>query len=96
MDWIIHLDTDELIHPAGAQEYSLRRLLSDVPENVNMVIFPNYVSVLQLLYNHCIKFGHGNVLSDVVVLIQESSIERDNIKDPFTEVNIAFTWILPI
>nr|ACG42913.1 KOB1 [Zea mays] len=60
MDWIIHLDTDELIHPAGAREYSLRRLLLDVPDNVDMVIFPNY----------------------------ESSIERDDIKDPFTEVSM--------
>ncbi|XP_072969002.1 glycosyltransferase-like KOBITO 1 [Typha angustifolia] len=60
MDWIIHLDTDELIHPAGAAEYSLRRLLSDVPSNVDMVIFPNY----------------------------ESSIERDDIKDPFSEVSM--------
>uniref|UniRef100_A0A2K7IBP5 Glycosyltransferase family 92 protein n=1 Tax=Glycine max TaxID=3847 RepID=A0A2K7IBP5_SOYBN len=24
MDWILHLNTDELIHPAGAREYSLR------------------------------------------------------------------------
>lgn len=48
MDWIIHLDTDELIHPDGAQEYSLRQLLLDVPENVDMVIFPNYVGV------HCV------------------------------------------
>ena len=46
MDWIIHLDTDELLHPAGAKEYSLRQLLSDVPGNVDMVIFPNYVSEL--------------------------------------------------
>ena len=45
MDWIFHLDTDELIHPAGAREYSLRQLLSDVPANVDMVTFPNYVSV---------------------------------------------------
>lgn len=45
MDWIIHLDTDELVHPAGAQEYSLRQLLLDVPGNVDMVIFPNYVCV---------------------------------------------------
>lgn len=44
MDWIIHLDTDELIHPVGAREYSLRRLLLDVPNNVDMVNFPNYVS----------------------------------------------------
>lgn len=60
MDWIIHLDTDELLHPAGAREYSLRQLLSEVPENVDMVIFPNY----------------------------ESSIEREDIKDPFSEVSM--------
>lgn len=60
MDWIIHLDTDELLHPAGSREYSLRQLLSDVPSNVDMVIFPNY----------------------------ESSIERDDIKDPFGEVSM--------
>jgi hypothetical protein len=44
MDWIIHLDTDELLHPAGAQEYSLQRLLRDVAADVDMVVFPNYVS----------------------------------------------------
>ncbi|KAF9595091.1 hypothetical protein IFM89_036980 [Coptis chinensis] len=59
-DWIIHLDTDELLHPAGAREYSLRQLLSDVPGNVDMVIFPNY----------------------------ESSVERDDIKEPFSEVSM--------
>ncbi|KAL5654197.1 hypothetical protein ACJX0J_033516, partial [Zea mays] len=60
MDWIIHLDTDELIHPVGAREYSLRRLLLDVPNNVDMVNFPNY----------------------------ESSIDRDDIMDSFTEVSM--------
>ncbi|XP_068640194.1 glycosyltransferase-like At2g41451 [Aristolochia californica] len=60
MDWIIHLDTDELLHPAGAREYSLRQLLSDIPSNVDLVIFPNY----------------------------ESSVERDDIKDPFSEVSM--------
>ncbi|KAL3732620.1 hypothetical protein ACJRO7_029289 [Eucalyptus globulus] len=60
VDWIIHLDTDELMHPAGAREYSLRQLLMDVPDNVDMVVFPNY----------------------------ESSVERDDIKDPFSEVSM--------
>ncbi|XP_068341092.1 glycosyltransferase-like At3g57200 [Pyrus communis] len=60
VDWIIHLDTDELIYPAGTHEYSLRQLLSDVPGNVDMVIFPNY----------------------------ESSVERDDIKEPFSEVSM--------
>ncbi|XP_052118899.1 glycosyltransferase-like At2g41451 [Arachis duranensis] len=40
--------------------YSLRQLLSDVPGNVDMVIFPNY----------------------------ESSVERDDIKEPFSEVSM--------
>jgi hypothetical protein len=44
MDWIMHLDTDELLYPGGAAEYSVRRLLADVPADVDMVIFPNYVS----------------------------------------------------
>ncbi|GMJ02342.1 KOBITO, ABA INSENSITIVE 8, ELONGATION DEFECTIVE 1 [Hibiscus trionum] len=60
MDWVIHLDTDELIHPAGAREYSVRQLLADVPGDVDTVIFPNY----------------------------ESSVERDDIKEPFTEVSM--------
>uniref|UniRef100_A0A0R0K8A6 Glycosyltransferase family 92 protein n=3 Tax=Glycine subgen. Soja TaxID=1462606 RepID=A0A0R0K8A6_SOYBN len=60
MNWILHLDTDELMHPAGAREYSLRQLLLDVPGHVDMVIFPNY----------------------------ESSIERDDIKEPFSEVSM--------
>ncbi|OAY40361.1 glycosyltransferase-like At2g41451 [Manihot esculenta] len=60
MDWIIHLDTDELLHPAGAREYSLRHLLSDVPGKIDMVIFPNY----------------------------ESGVERDDVKEPFSEVSL--------
>ncbi|GFY92172.1 elongation defective 1 protein [Actinidia rufa] len=55
MDWIIHLDTDELLHPAGAREYSLRQLLLDVPGNVDMVVFPNYVSMFKKNYDHLPK-----------------------------------------
>jgi len=85
MDWIIHLDTDELIHPAGARENSLRRLLLDLPDNVDMVIFPNYVSHTSNMF-----VEYGNVLHIwllyIFLFFQESSIERDDIKDPFTEV----------
>lgn len=87
MDWIIHLDTDELMHPVGTQEYSLRQLLSDVPGNVDMVIFPNYVSETALsrisfdLVNRS-TFNYACML----LLPQESSVERDDIKDPFSEV----------
>ncbi|PKA61202.1 hypothetical protein AXF42_Ash006098 [Apostasia shenzhenica] len=49
MEWIIHLDTDELIHPAGAREYSLTRLLADIPGNVDMV------SMFKKNYDHLPK-----------------------------------------
>lgn len=32
------------MHPAGAPEYSLQRLLNDIAPDVDMVVFPNYVS----------------------------------------------------
>ncbi|KAL6498486.1 Glycosyltransferase-like KOBITO 1 [Orobanche hederae] len=60
MEWIIHLDTDELMYPSGSREYSVREILSDVPKDVDMVVFPNY----------------------------ESAVERDNIKEPFSEVTM--------
>ncbi|CAN8279731.1 unnamed protein product [Cochlearia groenlandica] len=60
MEWIIHLDTDELIHPAGTDEYSLRKLLGNISSDVDTVVFPNY----------------------------ESSVERDDIKEPFSEVSM--------
>ncbi|KAL9267474.1 Glycosyltransferase-like KOBITO 1-like protein [Drosera capensis] len=60
MDWIFHLDTDELVHPAGTREYSVRELLTDIPGNVDMVVFPNY----------------------------ESSVEQDDIREPFSEVSM--------
>ncbi|XP_009116427.1 glycosyltransferase-like At3g57200 [Brassica rapa] len=61
MEWIIHLDTDELIYPSGTSyEYSLRKLLGNISADVDAVIFPNY----------------------------ESSVERDDIKEPFSEVSM--------
>jgi hypothetical protein len=67
MDWIIHLDTDELIHPAGTQEYSMRQLLSDVPGNVDMVIFPNYVS-LGVLFRSTRHYNSIQLVYQTVIL----------------------------
>ncbi|XP_047311211.1 glycosyltransferase-like At2g41451 isoform X2 [Impatiens glandulifera] len=47
MDWILHIDTDELVHPAGTHEYSVRQVLAEVPANVDTVIFPNYESCVE-------------------------------------------------
>ncbi|CAA3014466.1 glycosyltransferase-like KOBITO 1 [Olea europaea subsp. europaea] len=117
-EWIIHLDTDELLHPAGSREYSLRQLLIDVPGNVDMVIFPNYVRNLGISLFRCgwgrqtVSFCAHCILGTIETiqlnlqnqigkekekfyallkfpfLFQESSIERDDIKEPFTEVSM--------
>ena len=42
VDWIIHVDTDELLYPGGARDYSVRLLLNGIPRGVDMVVFPNY------------------------------------------------------
>ncbi|KAE8734386.1 Apurinic endonuclease-redox protein, putative isoform 1 [Hibiscus syriacus] len=62
MDWITHLDTDELIHPLGACEYSVRQLLADVPGDVDMVVFPNYVSMLKKNYDFPKDVYFGNYM----------------------------------
>ena len=46
MEWILHLDTDELLHPAGSQDYSIRQIFAKVPTDVDTLIFHNYVSHL--------------------------------------------------
>lgn len=73
MDWILHLDTDELIHPAGAREYSLRQLLLDVPGNVDMVVFPNYVSSLLSVYSP-LFLRHINILLHVFYVTQNTLV----------------------
>ncbi|XP_021853506.1 glycosyltransferase-like At2g41451 isoform X2 [Spinacia oleracea] len=47
MEWIFHLDTDELLHPAGTREYTVSELLTEVPTDVDMVVFPNYESAVE-------------------------------------------------
>jgi hypothetical protein len=45
IDWILHIDTDELVYPGGAPEYSIQRVLSTIPADVDTVVFPNYESL---------------------------------------------------
>ncbi|KAH9679702.1 hypothetical protein KPL71_026238 [Citrus sinensis] len=76
---IIHLDTDELIHPAGAREYSMRQLLLDVPNNVDMVsmfknnydhlpkdvYFGNYRKAARNNPNYFLTYGNGKTSTRV-------------------------------
>ena len=45
IDWILHIDTDELVYPGGASHYSLQQMLADVPAEVDTLVFPNYESL---------------------------------------------------
>ena len=45
MDWILHIDTDELMYPGGGPEYSIQRVLAAVPADVDTLVFPNYESL---------------------------------------------------
>lgn len=46
-DWILHIDTDELIYPSGSKSYSLTEVLDNVPSDVDLLIFPNYESLAE-------------------------------------------------
>jgi hypothetical protein len=42
VDWILHIDTDELMYPGSGPEYSLQTVLAAYPPDVDTVVFPNY------------------------------------------------------
>ena len=46
-DWILHIDTDELIYPAGSKSYGLLDVIENVPEGTDTLIFPNYESLAE-------------------------------------------------
>lgn len=45
VEWLLHIDTDELMYPGGTRSFSLQELLSSVPQSVDLLIFPNYESL---------------------------------------------------
>ena len=42
IDWILHIDTDELLYPGGSNGFSLQRILGNYAQDVDTVVFPNY------------------------------------------------------
>eukprot|EP00887_Chlorella_sp_A99_P005888 scaffold1.g5888.t1 len=44
-DWVLHVDTDELIYPSGSPDLSVQEVLAQVPEDVDTLVFPNYESL---------------------------------------------------
>tara|TARA_B100001758_G_scaffold246401_1_gene261390 strand:- start:797 stop:2065 length:1269 start_codon:yes stop_codon:yes gene_type:complete len=45
VDWIAHIDTDELLFPTGRANLDIRELLKEQTMDVDAVIFPNYEAV---------------------------------------------------
>ena len=45
VDWLLQIDTDELMYPGGKPGFSLQRLLAAFADDVDTVVFPNYESL---------------------------------------------------
>lgn len=45
VDWLLHIDTDELMYPGGSAAFSLQDVLAAFPDDVDTVVFPNYESL---------------------------------------------------
>lgn len=45
VDWLLHIDTDELMYPGGNAGFSLQKVLSTYADEVDTVVFPNYESL---------------------------------------------------
>lgn len=45
VDWLLHIDTDELMYPGGSAKFSLQDVLATFPDDVDTVVFPNYESL---------------------------------------------------
>jgi len=60
VDWLIHIDADELIYPANGESprsartntFDVRYVLANLPRNVTRVVFPNYEAVPEHLVLH--------------------------------------------
>ena len=52
IDWLIHIDADELIYPAELKsDFDISHLLATIPNFVGRVVFPNYEAVPERLNN---------------------------------------------
>ena len=45
VDWLLHIDTDELMYPGGNAGFSLQNVLAKFADEVDTVVFPNYESL---------------------------------------------------
>jgi len=48
IDWIAHIDIDELLFPSGGASLDIRELLQDQPGYVDAIVFPNYEAVPEM------------------------------------------------
>lgn len=72
IDWLLHVDTDELIYPSGSPAFSLQEVLGSVPHDVDTLVFPNYESLPEredvadpFLEVSLFKKNYAHVVSDL-------------------------------
>jgi len=84
VDWVLHVDTDEVIYPGGTRDYSLQQTLASVPADVDLLIFPNYESLAEsadvedpFLEVSLFKRNFAHVVSDAYYAMY-STVARGN------------------
>ena len=45
IEWLLHVDVDELVYPAGSSTFDLRDVLARQSPHIDRVVFPNYEAV---------------------------------------------------
>ena len=95
IDWILHIDTDELVYPGGGAEYSIQRVLASVPSDVDTLVFPNYESLperddvqdpfTEVRHSYKQPYSQSTVLAMVFVPDTDqrlSDVRRDIVQSP--------------
>lgn len=66
VQWILHIDTDELMYPGGSPEFSLQHLLGSQESDVDTLVFPNYESLPERddVHDPFTEVRHGHVIAE--------------------------------
>lgn len=95
IDWLLHVDTDELIYPSGSPAYSLQ--VHSFESGGATCAFCSCSTLQCARFNGgvsrwaCMQEVLGQVPADVDTLVfpnYESLPERDDVVDPFLEVTM--------
>ena len=79
VDWLLHIDTDELMYPGGNAGFSLQNVLSTFADEVDTVVFPNYESLPETdkVHDPFTEVNLESSLCNIVLCLKCSSPEHN-------------------